>query len=133
MKKCKYRRGYKYQLAEDYCHHVGLFPKEDIVTEFLVLTTKGKLLIKRGYAWDGPSGPSIDTDTFMRGSLVHDAGYQLIAQGHLHKRVRPYLDRMLKNICLEDGMFSFRAWYVYKTVRKFGGGHLNRKVTFTAP
>ena len=47
------------------------------------LNTKGHLIIKRSYAWDGPSGPTIDTKNFMRGSLVHDALYQLMRHEHL--------------------------------------------------
>ncbi len=77
--------------------------------------------IKKRYAWDGASGIfTIDTKTFMRGSLVHDAFYQLIREGCLNRKYRKYVDQLLKKICLEDGMNKFRAWYVYKAVRIFG-------------
>jgi hypothetical protein len=76
--------------------------------------------MKAGYAWDGPSGPTWDTDTFMRGSLVHDAMYQLMRLGCMDRVHRCYADELLRDICIEDGMWSFRAWYVYKAVRSCG-------------
>ena len=39
------------------------------------------LLIKDGYAWDGASGPTIDTKNTQTASLVHDGLWQLIAAG----------------------------------------------------
>lgn len=84
------------------------------------------LHIERGYAWDGPSGPTIRTKTFERGALVHDALYQLMREGHLSaSRYRDKADRELVSVCKEDGMSRFRAWWVYQGV-KFGGGPSSR-------
>jgi len=95
--------------------------KKSVKTNFIQLTAKGKLTIKRGYAWDGPSGPTIDTKTFMRGSLVHDALYQLMRLKRLdYKKHRRQADDLLKRHCLLDGMSRFRAWYVHKFVCWFG-------------
>ena len=59
----------------------------------------------------------------MRGSLVHDALYQLMRLSALDYKVyRKRADEILKEICLEDGMWSFRAWYVYQAVHLFAGG-----------
>jgi hypothetical protein len=118
----KYRSGYKYQLAEDYLVKVSVVPLQDIDTDYVGLTTQGMLLIKKGYAWDGPSGPTIDTKDFMRGSLVHDALYQLMRNRHLSKtRWREEADNELKRMCLEDGMWSIRAAWVHRGVRVGGG------------
>ena len=116
----KYRhlKGYKYQLVKPEKVPVGGMP--DVDTEFIMIRS-GHMTVKSGYAWDGPSGPTIDTKTFMRGSLVHDALYQLIREGHLPFKFRNYADWMLRNICLADGMNKFRAWYVYYSVRLFAG------------
>ena len=76
----RYRSGYKYQLVEGYTVKVRVIPGENIHTEFIDLSTAGELVIKQAYAWDGPSGPSIDSKNFMRGSLVHDALYQVMRQ-----------------------------------------------------
>ncbi len=89
--------------------------------EYLQLSINGELDIKTGYMWDGPSGPTIDTESFMRASLVHDALYQLIREGVLP--VKPYrkrADKLLLKICEEDGMSFVRRQYVYQAVRWFG-------------
>jgi hypothetical protein len=113
-----YQSGYKYQLVNEYICNVNIYPDKDINTKYIVLSIKGRLVIHSGYAWDGPSGPTIDTDNFMRGSLVHDSTYQLIRQGHLDQKWREQADKELKRICLEDGMSRIRAWYVYRAVRR---------------
>ncbi len=114
-------RAYKYQLVQDHEIQINIIPPRDLIFEFVVLTSQGKLYIKKNYAWDGPSGPTIDTRNFMRGSLVHDALYQLMRLGALDYKVyRQRADELLRDICREDGMSSFRSWYVYQGVRLFG-------------
>lgn len=113
-----YKSGYKYQLCEQYKVSISILPLSDIVTEYINLYRDGTLIIKNGYAWDGPSGPTVDTRSFMRGSLVHDALYQLMREGFLdHKTYRDRADLELKKICLEDGMGWLRAEYVYRAVK----------------
>ncbi len=125
MADCKacYRelRKYKYQLVGDYTVDVGIDGlAEDVDTDFITLTTGGLLTVRERYAWDGPSGPTFDTRSFMRGSLVHDALYQLMRQGHLdYTMYRKRADELLRSICVADGMSGFRAWYVYQAVRLF--------------
>lgn len=117
-----YREGYKYQLAEDYQVKIEIKPHAFILTEYVRLDIDGLLSICKGYAWDGPSGPAIDTLNFMRGSLIHDALYQLMRERHLDaEKLRDVADRILRRVCIEDGMTSLRAWWVYQGVR-FGGG-----------
>lgn len=117
-----YREGYKYQLAEDYQVAISIKPAEFIRTPYIRLDIDGMLTVCEGYAWDGPSGPTVDTKNFMRGSLVHDALYQLMRERHLDpEKLRNAADLILQTICLEDGMSSVRAWWVYQGVR-FGGG-----------
>lgn len=112
---------YKYQLMRDYTTSVEIKLEKNIVMDFIILTADGRLTIKNRYAWDGPSGPTIDTRSFMRGSLVHDALYQMMREEHLdYKEHREYADDLLKKICLEDGMSRFRAKYVHWALRKFG-------------
>lgn len=114
-------RHYKYQLTENYLIRIEIQPESPIGTKFIDLTTSGVLTMKAQYAWDGPSGISIDTKSFMRGSLVHDVLYQLMRGRYLdYLQHREYADDLLRRICLEDGMSRFRAWYVYQSVRTFG-------------
>ena len=115
---------YKYQLTGDACCLVKIGKQLD--TPFIRIKS-GVLLVKELYAWDGPSGPTIGTPSFMRGSLFHDALYQLIREGHLASSWRKYADQLLREICLEDGMNRFRAWYVYRSVRMFGWLCVRRK------
>jgi hypothetical protein len=120
----KYREGYKYQLAENYEIQTGIFPATEVRTDFIDMDRNGRLLIRKGYAWDGASSIAIDTPAFMRGSLVHDALYQLIAEGLLTKGQRKAADELLAHVCYEDGMGNIRSWYVLKAVRAFGGDHV---------
>lgn len=115
----KYTDGWKYKLEEDYVCETGI-KNHAAVTEYLVLELDGRLTIKEGYAWDGPSGPAIDSKDFMRGSLVHDALYQLIRDKHIPESLRDDADLALRKCCEEDGMWTVRAWWVYKAVRAFG-------------
>ncbi len=123
MDKIQYRAGYKYQLTSDYTIQTEAYPFAPVCTDWLCLDGNGLLTIKKGYAWDGPSGPTFDTPSFMRGSLVHDALYQLISEGALPDFFREYADRTLYRLCRDDGMTSVRAWYVYKAVQAFGESH----------
>ena len=139
MTQINYKSGYKYQLASLYQIQTNLTPATDINSPsgFIQMTTAGLLTIARHYAWDGPSGPTIDTANFMRGSLVHDAVYQLIREGSLEEhRHRDKADRLLQQICIADGMSRIRAWWVYQGL-KIGGGAAadpdNLKQVITAP
>jgi len=132
-----YKKGYKYQIVEPYATDIPIKPDRDIDTDYIALTAAGRLTIKKGYAWDGPSGPTIDTLNFMRGSLVHDALYQLMREKHLDKVThRKTADELLRKMCKEDGMSSIRAWWVYVAVRKFGdtsADPANEKKVIKAP
>ena len=133
----RYRSGYKYQLASQHRVTISIRPRNDIITKFIELDRKGRLLVKGGYAWDGPSGPVRDTPDSMRGSLVHDALYQLMRQRRISKkRWRDEADFELKRICLADGMSKRRANRLYNGVRLFGDPNAspkNQKKIHTAP
>lgn len=121
MRTIRYKGGYEYVLQEDYeVQLVHVVPPSDVKSDFIEISKLGVMRIKKGYAWDGPSGPAIDTRNFMRGSLIHDCCYQLIREGHLSMEFKKPSDLELQRICLEDGMSTVRAWWVYLGV-KFGG------------
>jgi len=133
----RYRADYKYQLANSYRIHIPIRPHSNIKTDFIDLATNGNLLIKKGYAWDGPSGPVIDTEENMRASLVHDALYQLMRNGELNSRThRKTADKLFKYICKKDGVSNMRASAYYKALRKFGkpaASPQNKKKIHRAP
>lgn len=121
MKKITYRAGYKYLLMKSFSITVDVYPDREIKTPFIDVGTGGILTITAGYAWDGPSGPTVDSKNFMRGSLVHDALYQLMREGHLSaSQHRDTADKLLRKLCREDGMTAVRAWWVYQAVKRFG-------------
>ena len=132
----KYTSGYKHQLFETDSTNIAIFPLLDIETPFISLTKTGKLTIEKGYASDGASGGAFDTKTIMRGAFFHDALYQLLRLGLLPPIYRVEADEELRRICLEDGMWSVRAWWVYHAVRLGGGPSAdpaNKRKVFTAP
>ena len=137
MECISYKEGYKYQLKEPYETNINIKPDNSITTDYIDLSTEGKLVIKKGYAWDGPSGPTFDTHNFMRGSLVNDALYQLMREEYLDKdQYREPADRLLQKMCKEDGMSSLRAWWVYQGVHIGGdpsADPANKKPIIKAP
>jgi len=132
-----YKSDYKYQLVEDYKINISIKPDFDIKTEFIDLDTDGNLLIRKAYAWDGPSGPVIDTDENLRGALVHDALYQLMRMGLLNLEIyRKPADLEFRNICRADGVSAVRAFIWYRGLRRFGkfaADPKNKKVILRAP
>lgn len=117
----KYRDGYKYQLAVEYMINTGIKPKKEVNGKYIKLDLRGYLVIAEGYAWDGPSGPVVDTKENMRASLVHDALYQLMRQRHLSARAhKDKADRLFKKICIQDGVPSATA-KIYYLGLKLGG------------
>lgn len=117
----RYKSGYKYQLHADHYHVLDFSTGDFVGNDYIKLDPTGEMRIIRGYAWDGPSGLSIDTANFMRGSLVHDALYQLMRENLLDNLAyRELADKTLRQICVTDGMSRLRSWYVYHAVRLFG-------------
>jgi len=135
MGRIYYKKGFKYQLTRTYTVQTSLLGYS-ISTRYITLTIDGLLTIHQGYCWDGPSGPSVDTKNFMRGSLIHDALYQLMREEELPQEERYLADRILMQACLQDGMCKIRAWYVFESVKKFASfaaSPHNKKEELTAP
>ena len=70
--------------------------------------------VKQGYAWDGASGPTFDTKSSMRPSLVHDAFCQMMRSRLIdYDKWQDKVNDFFKQQCKEDGMWGIRAsiWY----------------------
>jgi hypothetical protein len=138
-KRIKYRSGYKHQLVEEYSVKTRIKPRIKIETEYIILNSEGKLSVKKGYAWDGASGPVPDTRKVLRASLVHDALYQLMrTQPDKLPREdhRGDADLLFKEVCIEDGVVKSKAKVYYFGLRKFGekfADPSSRKRIKTAP
>lgn len=121
-----YKGEYKYVLRLPTSYETEI-RSEGFALPFCWIASDGTLDISDGYAWDGPSGPTIDTQSFIRGSLIHDALYQLLREtefgidNNRHEIRRHQADLILRDICLDDGMWRWRANWVYRGVRLGGG------------
>jgi len=125
--KYSYGGKYKWHLDETNSYHVGIPLDPPYLSEYLSLKD-GILTCFANYEWDGASGPAIDTANFMRGSLFHDALYQLMRERVISWEYRKKADKVLREICLADGMSKIRAWWVYMGVR-IGAGHNKSRTT----
>lgn len=129
----KYQRGFKYQLVANESIFVEWLVDYEIDLPFIKLK-EGILTGIAGYAWDGPSGPTIDTKSFMRPSLFHDIGYQLMRLELLPRELREKFDDLLVELCLEDGMLWIRTKWVHLGVDRFAASaahpdHIRRVLT----
>lgn len=119
-----YRAGYKYQLAESYSVQTPIKPDAPVKHEYFTLAKTGKLWIKKGYAWDGASGPTFDTKSSMRPSLVHDVFCQMMRSRLLDFDLwQDKVNELFKQHCIEDGMGGFRAGYWHAAVEFANAGH----------
>lgn len=78
------------------------------------------LIVKRGFAWDGP-WPLPRLRCAMRASMVHDALYHLLRSGKLSMTLRKPADDLFRRLCIEDGMPPWLAAVCYWAVRLPGG------------
>ena len=99
---------YKYTLTRDCVVQTEIYGYE-INTAFITLDTNGLLTIRAGYSWDGASGPTIDTRSTIRASLIHDALFQLMRLKLIPQTYFKYANRLLKDIGIADGMYKKRA------------------------
>lgn len=123
-----YQDGYEKWLKEDYLIKLPFSPDEDIITDWISFFKNGILLLKKGYAWDGASGPTIDTKNTVIASAVHDALYQLMRDDYLSReQYRDKADALLIEHCMEatpswrKPIEWARFQYWYAGVRVFAG------------
>ena len=123
-KKLLYSSGYKYLSEEHFYIKMGFSPEEDIITEYGFFLSNGWIGIWKGYAWDGASGPTVDSKSSLIGSLVHDFLYQLMRLGLLQRSFRKKADLAIYYLIKRDGMSWFRAQYWYRGVRIGAGKYV---------
>ena len=116
---------YGYEFRITYKH-----PESDEEKLLAQLKAGGRLFVYEGYAWDGASGPAIDTPNWMDPSLVHDIFYQalrqrLIPQAAASRKVREIIRKRADNLMYEmlrqRGMHWLRAWLSHFFVRRYAG------------
>lgn len=127
---------YKYELTRSYIFEIPELhgwvdtPIEirDSLGRLMVnLSIDGTLFIQKGYCWDGASGPTFDTQSSMRASLIHDALYQICRQPKvsvlLRKIIKAVGDGLLQKLMIEDGAWKWRAKLWRWAVSTFGSRH----------
>jgi hypothetical protein len=116
-----YMSGYKYQLFTTVRFRIpSLAAYSGYVGDYISIEEGGILVLQKGYASDGASGPTLDTPSTMRGAFVHDALYQLIRLGVLPPSYKETADSILKELCVIDHMWAPRAWFWDTMLGKFG-------------
>lgn len=129
----KYRDGYKYVTHEAWScvvHAMAGHAMRIVDAEGRLLAEQdnaGRLTVHAGYAWDGASGPTIDTPSTIRGSLAHDVYYQALRAGLLQPEMRAVADSVLRELCAQDGMWFWRAAAWWAAVRKFAASSARRQ------
>lgn len=105
----RYVAGFKYQLAEDYSCRTPIVGHA-IEGDDYALAPDGTLTVRRGYAWDGASGPTFDSPSSMRPSMVHDVFCSLMRAKRLdYDQWQDTVNELFKSQCIEDGMWPWRA------------------------
>ena len=118
MKYSKYK--YKFKVEENFSIELP-FKIPDFVHPYASLKD-GVLSVKRGYAWDGASGPIINTRDTLVASLVHDVLYQAMRLNLIKssKENRQIADKNFFEILKMNGVNSIRRKVWYFAVRLFG-------------
>jgi hypothetical protein len=123
----KYRkRNWKYDLPERVTFQTRIKPDRTLHTDWITLQPDGTLTLEAGYAWDGPSGPTLDTPNSLRGSAIHDALYQLMKLGLLDMRWFEESNRELLRWLKKDGMWYIRRRAWYRAVQLYGEEYMFR-------
>ena len=105
----KYWEGCKYQLAETYIVSTPIIG-ERVEDDFFTLQEDGTLIVYKGFSWDGASGPTFDTASSMRPSLVHDCFCIAMRNGKLsYEKWQDKVNDLFRDQCIEDGMWRWRA------------------------
>lgn len=132
----RYSEGYKYQLEALYACETpvtGTLIEDDLFT----LYESGLLVIRKGFAWDGASGPTFDTKSSMRASLVHDVFCVCMRDGRLsYEKWQDTVNEFFRQQCIEDGMWHWRAglWHAAVELADAGNPDQGRdRVVLTAP
>lgn len=114
--KCKF----KYLVEEDFYIQTPIKQNKMIDTWYCTLWPDGILLIKKGFASDGASGPTIDTDSSRQPSIEHDVFYKLLRKKLIGISWRPIIDEFLYKRLIEEGMWKWRASVWLKSLQRGG-------------
>jgi hypothetical protein len=125
----KVRKGYKYQLAETHTIQTPIVTGKDINTDWYSLSATGVLTLNKGYAWDGATGVP-DWDEVMSPSAEHDAFCQMMRNEELSYTFwQNQVNQFFKERLIQNGIWSFRAWYWHRGVEIADCGNPNQGIS----
>ena len=104
---------YKYEVYEECRVQTKIRPEFPIDQEDYAITTDGVVVAKRGYMWDGASGPAIQRKENKRASLIHDILAEAMRAGLLPQSCWMPANEELGRLCIEDGMSNWWAINIY--------------------
>lgn len=119
------KRNWKYETAEEWVFQLNFTVAENISTDFISLTTDGRLFLAKHFCWDGASGPTLDTPASIAPSAAHDALYQLIRKGFLPPDFIDVANREFLRLLEENGMWWWRRKLWFMAVEEYGKSYLN--------
>lgn len=93
----------------------------DVNAPQATLLPNGVIVLKRGFMWDGPSGPAVNTLNTAIPSAIHDALYELIELGFLPPETRRSADKTYRDSLKTWGVPAWRRALHYRGVSLFGG------------
>ena len=128
----KYRKVQGWRVSETWEYQTNIATERIIRTQWIDLFC-GTLIMKAGFCFEGSiPGPKwfLKLLGFLgkkckRGYCAHDAGYDLIKNGHLGHIWKEAFDDLMHEIHLKDGMNRPAAKIAYKAVAKFGDFAIN--------
>jgi hypothetical protein len=112
MKSFKITR-YEYEVYEDDCYESGIVFGVDVDQSDFAISATGRITAKKGYMWDGCSGPTIERKQNHRAGLYHDILAEAMRMGLIPQSFWTPANEMLGRICVEDGMSPWWAKNVY--------------------
>lgn len=112
---------HQYVLDKTYGVYVDIKPAEEcFLGNRAFLNTNGKLIIRSEYGWNRPFWSDFDTKNAMRGGLVHGVLYDLMRYGELNADFRQEVDDQLYYHLVADGVWRWRARYIWLHAKTFG-------------
>ena len=100
--------GYKHKVEKDLTIYLPWLRTYDINLDHIRLTPNGFLTAKRGWGWDGASGPTWDTQSSHRGSCFHDVMCYLMRKSYIDIGYKDHADQMAYQLWTMDSKKGWR-------------------------
>jgi len=103
------KHAFKYLVEENFSVKTPIRSSREIDTWYCTLSPEGVLMVKRGFASDGASGWTFDTDATKQPAVEHDIFYKLMRKKLVGISWKPIIDVFFRDRLVEEGMSKCRA------------------------